>query len=176
MSIDQANDYLGTKDGYQKIAGTTQAAQSFTVGKNGYLTKVSLYLGKATLTKFTTTPVKVILYTGDFPNAPDSTFVTSKQISIASTKYHEVVWDSPVPVLQGQQYTIIAQIPPCKGIIEICIDYEARWYNHPTSNSYSGGGAYFKSGFWKSPFPMTDRLFKTWVQSKFCGSADFKCY
>ncbi|HIA04780.1 MAG TPA: hypothetical protein EYN66_23280 [Myxococcales bacterium] len=174
LSIDQANDYLGTKSGYHEMSGMKLVAQSFTVGESGYLNKVAIYLAGI---KFSSTPVKVMLYTGEFPGAADSVFVTSKQISVTSTKYHDVVWSAPVEVLQGQQYTIVAKIPECVGgKLEFCLDYKARWYNHPTTNSYSGGGAYIKNSIWQSPFPQTDRLFKTWVQSKFCGSADFKCY
>jgi hypothetical protein len=169
-AVDQANNYSGIKKNYHIMNDDTWLAQSFTVGESGYLSKVALYLHSP---QDKGVGIKVLLYTEDYPGAPDSTFVTSTTLSVGGAQYYDVVWNTPIEVFQGEAYSIIAHHPKCKA--GPCFAPDVRWYNHPTPNSYPDGGAFTKTEMWQSPATQTDRLFKTYIKSKHCNPSTYSC-
>ncbi|HEX5746650.1 MAG TPA: DUF4082 domain-containing protein [Archangium sp.] len=151
-ALDQANEPYSLYS-VQLYTGAVPGGQTFTAGKNGYLTRASVYVQKQCL-----------------PNCPDmlvqlrstsgavlaSGTVSQSVIPTGSYNWIDVDFSAPVLVAAGTQYALVVQNaqPYYSG------GYDWRYEANSSVDSYPGG-MLFQVGY--NSHPAYDLYFRTYV-------------
>jgi hypothetical protein len=159
--LDQAH----TSDGEDVIQAFSNQwlAQTFTAGITGDLTRVKMYIQPAMPMGSGTMTVQLRAVEAGTPTGTHAvnsgTVLASKQYTVSFTApyWHEVVFDTPAPIVKDTQYAIVLGNSSFDGGIA--------WV-YTNNNQYASGGAFFttSAGAWNSTDGGNrDHLFETYV-------------
>jgi hypothetical protein len=163
VTVDELDQAQTTSNASTGAYSNQWLAQTFTAGKTGDLTRVRLRLQGPVFA--TTMTVQIRTVANGIPTGSDQassgTILASKQYQVTYTPtlyWHEVVFDTPVPIVAGAQYAIVV------GNSHATADFVFRWSQH-SGNPYAGGGAYWTvQGVWNASQASThDFAFETYV-------------
>jgi hypothetical protein len=146
QALDQSQ---ALQNSFLTINNSISAAQSFTVGLNGDLFKITVMMGSGSPGgNFVLT-----LYAGSSPiGSPLSTQI----FNVNSTGIYTILLTTPISVLSGQVYTMTLTVQGGNNL-------SGDWYKQNT-NVYSGGTAFIGTGSY-TPLMNDDMVFATYVQN-----------
>lgn len=149
--LDQANEPYSLYS-VQLYTGAVPGGQTFTVGKAGQLSKVSVYVQKQCLPGCPDMLVQIRSLAGQVLS---SSTVSQSLIPTGSYNWIDATFSSPINVLPGQQYALVVQNaqPNVSG------GYDWKYETDSSVDSYPGG-MLFQVGY--SSYPSYDLYFRTY--------------